>query len=142
MGQRKIFVDTSAWYALQVTDDASHHRAREIFPKLFKKYQNFFTSNHIIGETYTLLRTSKGYMAARRFLDIIRQSPRIEDYFATPQIEREAINLLHQYRDHPFSYVDGISFCIMKKEGIRDAFAFDSHFAIAGFNRVSIDVPA
>jgi hypothetical protein len=80
-------------------------------------------------------------MEASRFLDIFRQSPRIEDYFATPQIEKEAINLLHKYHDHPFSFVDGISFCIMKKEGLRDAFAFDSHFAIAGFNRVSIDVP-
>lgn len=141
MGKKKIFVDTSAWYALQIIDDANHHQAREIFPHLFNKYQSFFTSNHVIGETYTLLRTSKGYQEARRFLDILRQSPRVEEYFATYQIEREAFDFLHQYRDHPFSFVDGVSFCIMKREDIQDTFSFDSHFPIAGFNRIGIDIP-
>jgi len=141
MGKRKIFVDTSAWYALQITDDANHHKAREIFPRLFNKYQGFLTSNHVIGETYTLLRTSKGYQEARSFLDILRQSPRVEEYFATHQIEREAFEFLHQYRDHPFSFVDGVSFCIMKREDIQDTFSFDSHFPAAGFNRIGIDIP-
>ena len=138
MDKKKVFVDTSAWYALQVTDDTHHQTAKAIFSHLFKKYQIFLTSNHVIGETYTLLRTSRGYKVARRFMDILRQSPRLEAYFATLQIEREALKLLHQYRDHPFSFVDGVSFCIMLKEGIREAFAFDSHFAIAGFNRISV----
>jgi len=141
MGKRKIFVDTSAWYALQIIDDANHHQASEIFPHLFNKYQSFLTSNHVIGETYTLLRTSKGYQEARRFLDILRQSPRVEEYFAAYQIEREAFDFLHQYRDHPFSFVDGVSFCIMKREDIQDTFSFDSHFPIAGFNRIGIDIP-
>jgi hypothetical protein len=30
----------------------------------------------------------------------------------------------------------------MNALGIRDAFAFDKHFAIAGFMRVGIDTPA
>ena len=140
MGKGRIFVDTSAWYALQVTDDAYHQKAKEIFSHLFGKYHSFLTSNHVIGETYTLLRTSKGYQEARRFLDILHQSPRAEEYFADSRIEREAFSLLHQYQDHPFSFVDGVSFCIMKKEGIQDAFSFDSHFSIAGFNRAGIDI--
>ena len=53
----------------------------------------------------------------------------------------QAFDLLHQYRDHPFSFVDGVSFCIMKKQGVQDAFAFDSYFLIAGFSRVGIDIP-
>jgi len=141
MDRKKVFVDTSAWYALQITDDANHRQARDIFPRLFNKYQDLLTSNHVIGETYTLLRTSKGYREARQFLDILCRSPRLEEYFAAHQIEREALGLLHQYQDHPFSFVDGVTFCIMKKEGIQDAFSFDSHFRIAGYNRVGIDIP-
>ena len=140
MARKKIFVDTSAWYALQITDDDNHNRAKEIFPHLFRKYQNFLTSNHVIGETYTLLRTSRGYQEAKRFLDVLRKSPRVEEYFATYQIEREVFELLHQYRDHAFSFVDGVSFCIMQKEGIQDSFSFDSHFPIAGFNRVGVEI--
>jgi predicted nucleic acid-binding protein len=140
MAGNKIFVDTSAWYALQITDDASHNEAKDIFPRLFSVYQVFLTTNHVIGETYTLLRTSKGYQEARRFLDVLRQSPRVEEYFTTHQIEREAFEFLHQYRDHPFSFVDGVSFCVMQREGIQDSFSFDSHFLVAGFNRIGIDI--
>jgi predicted nucleic acid-binding protein len=140
MAGNKIFVDTSAWYALQITDDANHNEAKEILPRLFRIYQVLLTTNHVIGETYTLLRTSKGYQEARRFLDVLRQSPRVEEYFTTYQIEKEAFEFLHQYRDHPFSFVDGVSFCVMKREGIQDSFSFDSHFLVAGFNRMGIDI--
>jgi len=141
MAKRKVFVDTSAWYALQITDDQNHRQAKDIFPHLLRNYQSLMTSNHIIGETYKLLRVSKGYPEAKRFLDILRQSPRVESHFATHQMERGAFTFLHQYREHPFSFVDGISFCIMKEQGIKDAFTFDIHFRIAGFSRVGIDTP-
>ena len=139
MGRKKVYVDTSAWYALQITDDANHRQAKEVFPVLLKAYGTLITSNHIVGETYTLLRISKGYNEARRYLEILRQSPRLEVHFADPDAEREAFSLLDQYQEHPFSFVDGLSFAIMKREGIRDAFTFDIHFRIAGFNRVGID---
>ena len=139
MGRKKVYVDTSAWYALQITDDANHRQAKEVFPVLLKAYGNLITSNHIVGETYTLLRISKGYNEAKRYLEILRQSPRLEVHFANSDAEREAYSLLEQYQEHPFSFVDGLSFAIMKREGIRDAFAFDHHFRIAGFNRVGID---
>jgi len=139
MGRKKVYVDTSAWYALQITDDANHRQAKEIFPVLLKGYGNLITSNHIVGETYTLLRISRGYNEAKRYLEILRQSPRLEVHFADSDAEREAFSLLDQYQEHPFSFVDGLSFAIMKREGIRDAFAFDLHFRIVGFNRLGID---
>jgi predicted nucleic acid-binding protein len=36
--------------------------------------------------------------------------------------------------------VDATSFAFMRAERIRHAFAFDSHFATAGFLRVPVDV--
>ena len=139
MGRKKVYVDSSAWYALQITDDANHRQAKEAFPVLLKGYGSLITSNHNVGETYTLLRISKGYNEAKRFLGILRQSPRLEVYFADHDAEQQAFSLLEQYQEHPFSFVDGLSFVIMQREGIRDAFAFDHHFRIAGFNRVGID---
>lgn len=141
MGQRQVFVDTSAWYALQITDDANHEKARDIFPRLLKKSGKLITSNHVIGETYTLLRMSRGYDAAMRFIRLIRESPRLEEYFADQEMERKAYVLLQQYRDQSFSFVDGLSFSIMKDEKIQSCFAFDIHFHIAGFNRIGIDSP-
>lgn len=141
MERKRIFVDTSACYALQIIDDANHETAKKILHGLLPKCESLLTSNHVVGETYTLLRTSKRYDEARRFLDILRQSPRVVEYFAGKEIQREASNILDRYREHPFIFVDAISFSIMKKEGIKEAFPFDKHFVIAGFSRVGIDVP-
>lgn len=140
MRQQKIFVDTGAWYALQVIDDQNHQAAKAAFPKILAHYEALVTSNHVIGETYTLLRTFKGFHEAWRFLEILDRSPRIEHYFPSAAPERETYELLRRYADHPFSFVDAVSFCIMRHEGIEHAFAFDSHFATAGFIRVPLDL--
>ncbi|MBI3330246.1 MAG: DNA-binding protein, partial [Nitrospinae bacterium] len=58
MLQRALFVDTGAWYALQVTDDQFHQAAAAAFPKILAQYDTLITSNHVVGETYTLLRTT------------------------------------------------------------------------------------
>ncbi len=129
-------MDTGAWFALQVTDDRHHRPAKDALPELLSRFRSLVTTNHVIGETYTLLRTAKGYAPARAFLDVLDRSPRLERYFVTPDLEREAMALLHRYADHPFSFIDATSFVVMRKETIHQAFAFDRHFAIAGFTRI------
>ena len=90
MERKRIFVDTSAWYGLQIIDDANHETAKKILHGLLSKCESLLTSNHVVGETYTLLRTSKRYDEARRFLHILRQSPRVVEYLAGKEIQREA----------------------------------------------------
>lgn len=140
MPPQGIFVDTGAWFALQVVDDQHHHLARETFPQLLKTYQVLITTNHVVGETYTLLRTAKGFNAAWRFLEALERSPRVQRIFVSSKIEQDAYQLLQRYSEHPFSFVDGVSFCVMRKEAISHAFAFDSHFAKAGFTRIPLDM--
>jgi len=136
MPPARVFIDTGAWFALQVTDDRHHRSARETCPVLLGKFQTLVTTNHVIGETYTLLRTVKGYREARTFLEILDRSPRLERYFVTQELERETLALLHRYAEHPFSFVDGTSFTVMRRERIQHAFAFDAHFSTAGFIRL------
>jgi predicted nucleic acid-binding protein len=132
----RVFVDTGAWFALQVEDDEHHEAASVTFPALLATCRSLVTSNLITGETYTLLRTAKGYPAAKRFLEKIGQSPKLERFFITENLERQAYDLLHRYADHPFSFVDATSFVLMRQQRIRYAFAFDRHFATAGFLRI------
>ena len=35
---------------------------------------------------------------------------------------------------------DGVSFYVMQREGIQGTFSFDSHFILAGFNRIGVDI--
>ena len=98
------------------------------------------TSNHVVGETYTLLRTAKGFREAWQFIERIRESPRVKLYFVTATLEEEAWEWLRRYEDHDFSFVDATSFCVMRAQGIHHSFAFDRHFATAGFTRVPVDL--
>jgi predicted nucleic acid-binding protein len=136
----RVFVDTGAWFAIQATDDAHHELARGTLPGIVEASQSLMTSNLIVCETYTLLRLSKGYREAKRFLDTLARSAKLERVFISESLERQAYEILHRYSDHPFSFVDGTSFTLMRQQRIRHAFAFDSHFAAAGFLRIPVDV--
>ena len=140
MSLGRVFVDTGAWFAIQATDDAQHALARSTLPEVLQASQSLVTSNLIVGETYTLLRLSKGYRGAKQFLDTLAQSTKLEPVFLTESLARHAYEILHRYADHPFSFVDAISFALMRQQRIRHAFAFDAHFATAGFLRVPLDV--
>ncbi len=136
----RVFVDTGAWFAVQAVDDSYHEVSCRVLSSLVDAAAALVTSNLVIGETYTLLRLSKGYREAKRFLDTLSQSKKLERLFISEAIERSAYEILHRFTDHPFSFVDGTSFALMRQQRIRYAFAFDSHFRTAGFTRIPGDV--
>jgi len=135
----RVFVDTGAWLAIQVADDAHHIAASEALPALLEGSKALVTSNLVVGETYTLLRLAKGYREARRFLDKLDLSGKLERLFVSEQLERQGYAILHRYADHPFSFVDATSFALMRQQRMQHAFAFDVHFRIAGFSRIPVD---
>jgi predicted nucleic acid-binding protein len=135
-----IFVDTGAWYALQVTDDPFHQAAAAAFATILAQDDTLVTSNHVVSETYTLLQTTKGFREAWRFLETMEQSPRVDVRMASAALEREACTLLREFPDLPLSFVDGVSLCLMRREQIPHAFAFDPHFARAGFRCIPPDL--
>ncbi len=140
MMPRRIFVDTGAWFAAQVLDDARHREAAGALKGLLALPIVLVTTNHVVGETYTLLRVTRGYDASRRFLDSLDATTRLERLSVGEDLERHALAILALYRDHDFGFVDATSFALMRAERMSHAFAFDSHFATAGFLRVPADV--
>ena len=91
------------------------------------------TTNHVAGETYTLLRVRLGFEAAQAALQRMRESRMVERLFVLEEWEEEAERLLAQHADQDFSYVDATSFVAMRRLGLTRAFAFDHHFTVAGF---------
>jgi len=131
-----VFVDTSAWYALSDTGDANHRIATGFLKQAMADYKSLITTNHVIGETYTLMRFSLGHSLTIEFLNRLRQSSRVERIFIPPKLEDEAYSLLEKYNDQEFSFVDASSFIAMRTLGIKDAYSFDRHFVAAGFKLV------
>ncbi len=137
----RVFVDTGAWFALQVKDDENHEAAAQALSALLAQAHTLVTTNHVIGETYTLLRVVCGYHQAARFLDVLDETTRLERIFVTPEAEARAVTLLRRYADHDFSFVDATSFVVMRTQRLHHALAFDRHFATAGFTRIPDDLP-
>jgi predicted nucleic acid-binding protein len=132
----EIFVDASAWIAVTDKDDNYHSLAVEVYPTLLAKYRRLVTSNLVVAETHAALRLDLGHQAAMAFLENVRSSPRLLRVHATQAMEDAAVEILRRYDDQDFSYADAVSFALMKARGIKEAFAFDRHFATMGFRLV------
>jgi uncharacterized protein len=136
MSHDNIFVDTSAWVALADKDDTHHKKAASIFSSLLKNYRSLISSNLIIAETYILILKELGHKAALSFLEGVRTSPRIMKIYSNEEAEAEAEKILRKYEDQQFSYTDAVSFAIMEERKIKQAFSFDKHFLVAGFENI------
>ncbi len=76
----------------------------------------------------------RGPRDARAVLLHLLDDP-VHEWVEVPaSLVREAVvNWLARYPDQRFSIVDAVSFEVMRRMGLRHAFAFDRHFEVAGF---------
>ena len=126
---KRVFVDSGGFVALQVTQDASHALAREVFRQAEGEGWRLVTTNVVVIETYALLlsRTRAGRSAAIAFLDALdRSSMQIERIQVSD--EKEAVALLRAHADKTYSLCDALSFVVMERLGIGEAVAYDRHF--------------
>jgi predicted nucleic acid-binding protein len=128
-----VFVDTSAWYAATDADDTSHLAAARRLQNLRQRRRRLLTTNYVVGESYTLLLKRLGSRLAREYLRRVSRDAMVRRLFVPEVWEEEALRLLEQYADQPFSYVDATSFVAMRRLRIREAFSFDNDFVVAGF---------
>lgn len=137
-----MFVDSGAWIAILVPDDRHHLEAQTSLASLIRRRLPLITTNHVVGETYSWLMRSAGHAVAWRFKNDIDGSERLEVVTTDQKLERQAWEILRKFDDQAFSFIDAVSFALMRQRRLRRAFAFDQHFATAGFDRIPLDVPA
>ncbi|MFQ6074864.1 MAG: type II toxin-antitoxin system VapC family toxin [Candidatus Bathyarchaeia archaeon] len=128
----RLFVDTSAFIALEDEDDENHEAAVEYRNKLRERrtpYRALYTSNYITDETLTLLRIRCGHRVAVTFGEVIRSSRVIRVLWITPTVEKDAWKIFKEHEDRDFSFTDCTSFALMEAEAIDTAFTFDRHFS-------------
>ncbi|MDH4196167.1 MAG: PIN domain-containing protein [Candidatus Aminicenantes bacterium] len=130
----KIFIDTSAYYALLDRDDDNQPAAKEAWLKIMKAENTLVTSNYVLVETFALLQNRLGVAAVRAFQDDVVSVLNIE--FVVPEVHRSSIAALLAAAKRNLSLVDCTSFEIIRSLGIRSVFAFDAHFRDAGFQTI------
>jgi uncharacterized protein len=130
---KRVFIDTSGFYALLIVDDHNHARAEELFRVGEREGWRLVTTNAVVVEAHALFlyRSRPGRQNALRFLDTIESEPHDIVRVRTDD-ERKAIALIRTHRDKMYSLCDALSFVVMERLRIRDAISFDEDFRSYG----------
>ena len=124
-----IFVDTSAIFALASDRDSRHREARRLFDTLLRSERGMITHSYVLSESMALLHRRLGRRVALAFAIEARQ---FEIEWVDEPLHTAAVDALAT-ASAGVSLVDQVSFLVMRRRAITEAFAFDEDFAAAGF---------
>ena len=127
------YVDTGAWIALAMSRDPLHRQAREQWDSLQAAGAKLHTSLPVVIETFTFLDRNVNRDTALAWKDAIYEPGIVEILPCERDDLQKSWTYFRRTDLHKLSVVDATSFVIMKRARIRLAFAFDHHFAAAGF---------
>src|SRR3989304_395326 len=100
----RIFIDTSAFYALLDRDDESHQKAKRAWADLLNDENTLVTSNYVLVEAFALLQHRLGIEAVRGFQNDILPSVNVE--FVNSEIHRSSVSALLSASRRNLSLVD------------------------------------
>jgi predicted nucleic acid-binding protein len=131
-----VFVDTGAWIALALTRDPVHARAREAWQDQMEAGARLHTSVPPGLETFTFLERNALREVALDWKESLDRLPRLKILECAVSDMNRAFTYFARRDLYKLSAVDATSFVLMQRAKIRTAFAFDHHFASAGFRMV------
>ena len=130
----RVFVDTGAVFALIDRDDANHVAARRVLKTFKAQRLEPLVSNFVVAESHALLLARLDPGIARSWLlGNVWPIERVRE-----EDEARARTIIARYTDKAFTCVDGTSFAVMERLGLKTAFAFDPHFRQYGFQVIGL----
>jgi predicted nucleic acid-binding protein len=129
-----VFLDTSAILPILHADDQDHTAARDQWAALMRDGEVVVTTNYVIVESCALIARRFGMAAVQALqAEIV---PALETEWIAPPLHGEAMTAMLTANRSDLSLVDCVSFAVMRRRGLRAAFAFDRHFDEQGFRRL------
>jgi predicted nucleic acid-binding protein len=126
-----IFLDTSAIYALADKADPNHVAARSKFDLVLKSGETLLLHNYILVESAALLQARLGVQAAILFLN---DAKAFEVEWVDRTLHQEAKEELQRIGMRGISFVDCVSFVVMRRKRVQTTLAFDPDFHRQGFS--------
>jgi uncharacterized protein len=127
-----VLVDTSALFALVGEDDDAHDTAVSVFAGL--RDERVIVHNYAVVETTALIQNRLGMAWVRTLHDEFL--PAIETRWIDSETHAAALTALLAADARRVSFVDRVSFEVMRRDGIEAAFAFDKDFGSQGFRTI------
>lgn len=129
-----IFIDTGAFVARWLPEDAKHADAAAGWLELQSRPERLFTSSFVLDETVTLLARRAGARFAVERAHGILFSERLTMLRPEAKDELDALAALEKFEDQGLGFTDAISMALMRRYRIKRVFTFDVHFDRAGFS--------
>ena len=127
----RVFIDTSAFYALMDRSDRYHPSASELWKRFLDRGYELKTNNYVTIETMALLQNRLGFEAAdlwaRDVLGIV------ETLWIDEVLHNLAFEIWLSLGRRNLSLVDCASFVVMRHGKVEKVFGFDKHFTDRGF---------
>jgi predicted nucleic acid-binding protein len=131
-----VYVDTGAWIALALTRDPLHARAAATWAELLSAGATLQTSVPVVIETFTFLDRNTTRQVALTWKESLSTIRKLRLLPVTRHDLERAWKYFERPGLHKLSAVDAVSFILMTDRRIHMAFAFDGHFAEAGFQMI------
>jgi len=123
---RSVFADTSGLIALRDAADDHHEAALEWLGEASAGGVRLVLTNYILAEVHAFF--CRWPETAMAYADRIRTDPIFRVVRASAVDEAEAWSILRKSQDKTYSFVDAVSFAVMKRLRLSAALAFDPHF--------------
>jgi predicted nucleic acid-binding protein len=134
-----VFVDTSAWDAIEDGGDSHHAAALHFKEELVQQGARLYVTNFVLDECYTLLLRNVGYartVAFKHAIDLMKAGGILVVGHVSEEIEQAAWEVFERFnQDKEWSFTDCTTKVVMETLGIKQVFAFDHHFDQMGFLR-------
>ena len=128
------FVDTSAFLAVVDGGDRNHAKAARKWKDLVDGDATMVCTSYVLVETTALLQACFGLQAVRVFHEDL--APLLTIEWVEPELHQAGMTGVLTASRRELSLTDCVSFEVMRRRGIRHAFAFDRHFREQGFDDV------
>ena len=123
----RVFSDTSALIALRDAGDSNHERAVGWFnDRLSAGGVRLILTNYVLAETHSFF--CRHPQEALAYAERIRKDRIFDIMRASAADEAEAWDILRGSADKTYSFVDAVSFAVMRRCRIASVLAFDEHF--------------
>jgi uncharacterized protein len=133
MASRRVFGDTSFFFALVAKRDPAHRPAVAAYEKLLRAGARVVTTDYIVDETLTLTKARIDARSAQALLDRIESSEAIDLELLGSDRFVASKQYFRKHSDHGYSFTDCASFVVMDEMEIRSVLTTDRHFKEAGF---------
>ena len=126
----KRFLDTSFLLALGFLNDENHDNAIHLYRSLPRDY---LTTEYVLTEFLDATSGTKSRQLGLAAVDAIRSDRQIVVVPASTDLLEDGISLYRERGDKEWGVTDCISFIVMQRHSLSDAFTADRHFEQAGF---------